>query len=143
MVSLAAAIVPSSGRRATTGPETVRDTLWFSGLYEETVDNVYRYAYVLMRNADQAEDVTADAFLRAWRSRHNLRSESSAQAWLLSITHNSAMSLLRSNREVAGLDALSVFVGVGALTGQFLLQPATAGRPDGHAAAWRRRPETA
>ncbi len=104
MGSLAAAIAPSSGRRATTGPETVRDTLWFSGLYEETVDNVYRYAYVLMRNADQAEDVTADAFLRAWRSRHNLRSESSAQAWLFSIAHNSAMSLLRSNREVAGLD---------------------------------------
>jgi RNA polymerase sigma-70 factor (ECF subfamily) len=85
----------------------VRDTLWFSGLYEESVDNVYRYAYVLMRNADLAEDVTADVFLKAWRSRHNLRTESSAQAWLLSIAHNAAMSLLRSSREVAGLDDIT------------------------------------
>lgn len=107
MGSLAAAIAPSNARRAGTGPEFVRDTLWFSGLYESAVDNVYRYAYVLVRNAQQAEDVTADVFLKAWRSRHSLRSEASAQAWLFSIAHNSAMSLLRSQREVAQLDDIA------------------------------------
>jgi RNA polymerase sigma-70 factor (ECF subfamily) len=104
MGSLAAAIAPSAGGRAATELESVRDTLWFSGLYEDAVDNVYRYAYVLVRNAQQAEDVTADVFLKAWRGRHTLRSEASAQAWLFSIAHNSAMSLLRSQREVAQLD---------------------------------------
>lgn len=105
MASAAAVITPSSANRAKSSTSTVRDTLWFSALYERAVDHVYRYAYVLLRDADRAEDITADVFLKAWRNRHTLRDESSAQTWLLSITHNSAMSVLRATREVAGLDA--------------------------------------
>lgn len=86
--------------------DVVRDTLWFSGLYEVSVDTVYRYAYVLVRSADRAEDVTADVFLKAWRNRHTLRSDQSAHAWLMTIARNSAMSLLRASRESVDIDAI-------------------------------------
>ncbi len=107
MASAAAVIKPSSANRAKSSTATIRDTLWFSALYERTVDSVYRYACVLVRDADRAQDVTADVYLKAWRNRHALRDEASAQPWLLSIAHNSAMSVLRSTRDVAGLEAAS------------------------------------
>jgi RNA polymerase sigma-70 factor (ECF subfamily) len=105
MASAAAVIKPSPANRASPRTTAVRDTIWFSALYERTVDHVYRYAYVLVRDADRAEDVTAEVYLKAWRNRHALREEASAQSWLLSIAHNSAMSVLRSTREIAGLEA--------------------------------------
>lgn len=87
--------------------QSVRDTLWFSRLYEESVDSVYRYAYVLVRSAERAEDVTADVFLKAWRGRASLRNEARVQSWLMSITRNSAMSVLRATRENVDLDAIA------------------------------------
>lgn len=105
MAGLAALATPITGKRHPARVAT-RDTAWFSGLYEDTVESVYRYAYVLVRDPDRAEDVTADVYLRAWRGRERLRDDQSAVSWLLSITHNSAMSMLRSNREYAGIEAL-------------------------------------
>ena len=68
----------------------------FGLLYEETFDTVYRYARTLMNEPAEAEDVTADVYLQAWRKRDTFRGRSTAIAWLLSITHNSAMSKLRT-----------------------------------------------
>ena len=107
MVSLVAAAAAKPAAPASPEHQTVRDTLWFSGLYEETVDTVYRYAYVLVRSAERAEDVTADVFLKAWRNRSSLRSEQSAHAWLMTIARNSAMSFLRASRDNVDLDAIS------------------------------------
>lgn len=105
MASATAVIAPSPASHAKSSTSTVRDTLWFSALYERTVDHVYRYACVLVRDADRAEDITAEVYLKAWRNRDALRDEGSAQSWLLTIAHNSAMSVLRSTREIAGLEA--------------------------------------
>jgi RNA polymerase sigma-70 factor (ECF subfamily) len=72
----------------------------FGCLYEETFDTVYRYARTLMNDPAEAEDVTADVYLQAWRKRDTFRGRSTAISWLLSITHNRAMSKLRkSGRE--------------------------------------------
>jgi RNA polymerase sigma-70 factor (ECF subfamily) len=105
LASLAGIISPAVRERRA-GTTAVRDAAWFSALYERSIDSVYRYAHVLVRDQQRAEDVAADVFLKAWRSRHSLRDEVSALSWLLTITHNSAMSVVRSQREVAGLDAL-------------------------------------
>ncbi len=105
MAGLAALASPVSGKRHS-ARSSARDTAWFSQLYERTIDSVYRYAFVLVRNPDRAEDVAAEVYLRAWRGREALRDDQSALSWLLSITHNSAMSMLRANREVPGIDGL-------------------------------------
>lgn len=84
-----------------------RDNVWFVQTYENNVDSVYRYAVLLVHDADRAEDVTADVFLRAWRSRDSFRGEGTPLSWLLSITHNSALSLLRREHGDADIDAVA------------------------------------
>ncbi|MGE0598649.1 MAG: RNA polymerase sigma factor [Dehalococcoidia bacterium] len=107
MASLATLKAPVIGRRNTSRDAEVRDATWFSNLYEDSIDSVYRYAHVLVKDPDRAEDVAADVFFRAWRGRHGLRDESTALSWLLTITHNSAMSMLRASRETTDIDAVS------------------------------------
>lgn len=105
MAGLAALASPITSKRHSDRSDA-RDTAWFSQLYERTVDSVYRYALVLVRDPDRAEDVAAEVYLRAWRGRAGLRDDQSAVSWLLTITHNSAMSMLRASREFADIDDL-------------------------------------
>ena len=67
----------------------------FSALYEETFDAVYRYATVLAGDPNVAEDIASEVYFRAWRSRGSYRGEGSQLSWLLSITHNTAATLLK------------------------------------------------
>ena len=80
----------------------------FGVLYQATFETVYRYAHMLMGNAPEAEDITADVYLQAWRNRAGFRGGSSVVSWLLSITHNSAMSKLRKRgRETIGIEVFA------------------------------------
>ncbi|MBI5948228.1 MAG: RNA polymerase sigma factor [Chloroflexi bacterium] len=70
-------------------------------MYERTVRPVYRYAIALVHDEGEAEDVTAEVYLRAWRMRHSYRGNGSETSWLLSIAHNVAVSSLRGNSVAA------------------------------------------
>ena len=73
----------------------------FDAIYRENVDSVFRYAMSLLSNPTRADDVRAEVFLQAWRKRESFRGSGSVRSWLLSITHNCAISLLRKvGREV-------------------------------------------
>ena len=85
---------------------SLRDSDSFARLYEQTVASVYRYAVVMVKDRDRAEDVTADVYLKAWTNRESLRDADVALSWLLSITHNAAISVLRASREVADVAVL-------------------------------------
>lgn len=67
----------------------------FAAVYEATFDAVYRYATVLAGDPTVAEDIAAEVYFRAWRSRRSYRGEGTQLSWLLSITHNTAATLLR------------------------------------------------
>lgn len=107
-VATAAASTAGTQRalRSTTDLGSLRDSAAFGQLYEQTVDSVYRYALVLVRDRDRAEDVAADVYLKAWKNRLSLRDGAAALPWLLSITHNVAISMLRASREVADVDLI-------------------------------------
>ena len=83
-----------------------RDSEWFGQLYASTVDSVYRYALTLTRDAGPAEDLTSDAYLKAWRNRSSLRDDGRALPWLMSIVHNQAISQMRAAGEVADVSLL-------------------------------------
>ena len=84
-----------------------RDKEWFAELYESTCDSVYRCAMMLVRNSHIAEDVAAEVYLRAWRSRDLFADRGTPVAWVLSITRNCAMDELRKKRELYDLDAVA------------------------------------
>ena len=127
-VATAAATTAGTRRanRSTTDLGSLRDSAAFGQLYEQTVDSVYRYALVLVRDRDRAEDVAADVYLKAWKNRGGLRDGSAALPWLLSITHNVAISVLRSSKEVSDVDLIADREDMNARTDTSLLAEADA-----------------
>ncbi|MFO0810578.1 MAG: RNA polymerase sigma factor [Gemmataceae bacterium] len=57
-------------------------------LLEELAPRVYRFALRLSGDRHAAEDVTQEAFLRAWRTRDRLREPRAARVWLFRIVAN-------------------------------------------------------
>jgi RNA polymerase sigma-70 factor (ECF subfamily) len=56
--------------------------------------DVWRLAYHLV-GPDDADDVTQDAFVRAWKALPAFRADSSARTWLLSITRRACADHVR------------------------------------------------
>jgi RNA polymerase sigma-70 factor (ECF subfamily) len=78
------------------------------------LDDVYRFALSLTRDAADADDVVQETFLRAYRSWHTFQQGSDARRWLFTITRNVFLrSRERERRHVdledGDLEALSSF----------------------------------
>ena len=68
-------------------------------LLEQHVPGVYRFSLRLTRGrAHEAEDLTQETMLRAWRHREKLRDPATARIWLLRITVNLWRDQLRRGR---------------------------------------------
>jgi RNA polymerase sigma-70 factor (ECF subfamily) len=94
----------------------------FEALYRESRDDLYAYAAGLLRDGSAAEEVTAQAFERAWRKRRQIDPErGSTRAWLFGIARNAALDELRRRSRQAALadqaDGAPVPAGRGALAG--------------------------
>jgi RNA polymerase sigma-70 factor, ECF subfamily len=77
----------------------------FAALYERTFPRVYAYVMSLLRDRAAAEDVTAQAFERAYRKRGSYRARrGSTEAWLFGIARNAALDELRRRGRRAGLE---------------------------------------
>lgn len=84
-------------------PETIRraragDLRAFESLVREYQADVWRFAYHLTRNRTIAEDVTQEAFLKAFRSLRSFRGDSKFSSWLLRIARNCAVDAYRRTR---------------------------------------------
>jgi RNA polymerase sigma-70 factor (ECF subfamily) len=81
-----------------------KDQEAFGELYDRHVVRVYRHIYYMVGNAAEAEDLTAQAFMRAWEAvdRYQIRGAPFV-SWLLRIAHNLGVSHLRSKRESSQL----------------------------------------
>jgi RNA polymerase sigma-70 factor (ECF subfamily) len=66
--------------------------------------DVWRFCRSIVGTA-QADDVTQETFLRAWRSASTFRAESTARTWLLSIARRVCYDQLRKQHRNETLDA--------------------------------------
>lgn len=81
-----------------------KEELAFDLLYRECRDDVFAYAAGLLRDRSAAEDVTAQAFERAYRRRRGFDPRrGSGRAWLFGIARNAALDELRRRRRIAEL----------------------------------------
>lgn len=71
------------------------DTGAFRQLVEATHERLYRLAIHLMRDADEAEDVVQETYIRAWERRGDLRDPGAVVPWLSRIARNAARDRLR------------------------------------------------
>ncbi len=69
-------------------------------LVVEHGDAVFRVALSVMRDRSLAEDVAQEALVKAWLALPTFRGDSALRSWLLRITHNHAISTLRTRRAV-------------------------------------------
>jgi RNA polymerase sigma-70 factor (ECF subfamily) len=70
----------------------------FRELYEREYQAVYRSVRGVVLDAAAAEDITQDAFLRAYRARHRYRPTAPVGAWLHRIAINLAISHVRRQK---------------------------------------------
>src|SRR5262245_29786805 len=77
-----------------------RETAAFAELYDRHVVRVYRHIYYLVNDAREAEDLTAQTFLKAWEAVDRYKERGAPfVAWLLRIAHNLTVSHLRAKRD--------------------------------------------
>ena len=82
-----------------------RDQAAFADLYDLHVVRVYRHIYYLVGDSREAEDLTAQTFLKAWEAIDRYKERGAPiVAWLLRIGHNLTVSYLRSKRDHSELD---------------------------------------
>lgn len=57
---------------------------------------VFRLAYSMMKNREDADDITQDAFVRLYQSHEKFSCEDNVKAWLIRVTINLCKDMLRS-----------------------------------------------
>ncbi|KYP15807.1 RNA polymerase sigma factor [Flavihumibacter sp. CACIAM 22H1] len=84
---------PSFIERLRKGEETA-----FYQLVEDWKDRIYNTALGLVQQAQDAEDITQEVFIIAWKSIHRFRGESSIQTWLFKIAVHQSLDLIRKKQ---------------------------------------------
>ncbi len=88
---------------------TIDDKLWVkkaskgdSDAFEQLVlayqSQIYHLCLRMLGNAEDAADMTQEAFLKAWRSLESFQFESSFSSWLYRLATNCCLDLLRSQK---------------------------------------------
>lgn len=80
------------------GGEGVPD---FEAIYRAYFADVYRYALALSGNAQTAEEVTQETFVRALTAIDGFRGECQLRVWLCQIARNQYLSLCRERKKFA------------------------------------------
>jgi RNA polymerase sigma-70 factor (ECF subfamily) len=74
------------------------DPVAFESLVRSFQGDVWRLWFHLLGNSAMADDVTQDAFVRAFRFLHRYRGDSKFSTWLFSIARNCALDEVRRNQ---------------------------------------------
>lgn len=74
------------------------DVSAFDGLVELYSAKLYRVAYMLLENKQDAEEVVQDAFIRAYKAFPSFRGDSSFETWMHRITLNLARNRFHWNK---------------------------------------------
>lgn len=80
-------------------------------LYKEHFPRVYRTAYYVTGDHQMAEDVTQEAFLKAFANLHKLQERQKFGSWISVIASNYAVDLIRKNKKVFFTDNMETYGG--------------------------------
>lgn len=76
----------------------------FGKLYELYVDRLYRYCFFRVgNNRELAEDLVQSSFIKAWEKIDTFK-KGSFQAWLYTITRNTLVDHIRSDKQNVSID---------------------------------------
>ena len=78
----------------------------FEQIVLSTESAVYNLALSLLKNKEDAEDVTQETYLRLWRSIAELKIESSLKLYILKTARNLALDVIRKNSKREDADTV-------------------------------------
>ena len=67
----------------------------FEKVYDRHYQRVFRTAYHLIKNRDDAKDITQEVFVRFIQSRNNIRNHEGIKSWLHRVTVNCAIDFVK------------------------------------------------
>jgi RNA polymerase sigma-70 factor (ECF subfamily) len=76
------------------------DTSAFSQLVIRYTPQVFGFVRSIMHDMTEAEDVTQETFVKAWKNIHKFDTSRDFKTWLFSIAHNTAIDYLRKRKSV-------------------------------------------
>ncbi|HEY50269.1 MAG TPA: sigma-70 family RNA polymerase sigma factor [Dehalococcoidia bacterium] len=89
-----------------------RDEAALTQLYEENFDKIYRYIVLKIGDRTEAEDMTQQVFLKAFKSISGYRSKGSPfSSWLFRIAHNQVVDHWRKKSKRATVPLEETLVG--------------------------------
>lgn len=74
------------------------DSSALGGLYQLYGERIFRYAYRMLGNRTDAEDATAETFLRVMKRSTELRADGAFRTWLFRITRNLCIDRMRQHK---------------------------------------------
>ena len=81
----------------------------FKELFLSEYDRMYKAAYILLGDEDDAKDAIQDVFAQLWAGTTPLREES-ATTFLLTSVRNRCLNIMAQRRNTCGTDGFSAFV---------------------------------
>jgi RNA polymerase sigma-70 factor (ECF subfamily) len=73
----------------------------FDTIVREYRETVFRVAMRIVKNEEEAEDVTQDAFMNAYRKLDTFKGDSALSSWIYRIAVNTALMRLRKKKRLA------------------------------------------
>src|SRR4051812_4148985 len=78
-----------------TDRHTIANGLEFESLMQPLRRRIYNLGYRILRNRDDAEDITQETFARAWANYHRFEVGRSFEAWVTRIATNLCLDTAR------------------------------------------------
>ncbi|MBP3041420.1 RNA polymerase sigma factor [Bacillaceae bacterium Marseille-Q3522] len=66
--------------------------------YTQYHQTIFKFILLMVRDYQQAEDLTHETFLKAYKFHHLYKRDSTARTWLFSIAHNLTIDYLRKQK---------------------------------------------
>lgn len=103
------AAISQSGAPVSSGEATSEALL--AGIYHEYSGPIHSYAFHLLGNQEDADDVTQEVFIRAYARLDQLRDPGSLRSWLYRIATNLCMDQMRRRSRIRRVLGLAVSLG--------------------------------
>lgn len=76
------------------------DARAFPVLVQRYLKPIYRFAFRMTGNVHDAEDITQDAFLKAWRHIRQFDTSRSFKTWLFSVAHHACLDFIKKRKAI-------------------------------------------
>lgn len=75
----------------------------FSVLVNQYKDLVFTLSYKMLKNKEEAEEVSQDTFVKAFNSLNKFKGESKFSTWIYKITYNTCLDRLKKSKKEASI----------------------------------------